>query len=456
MSKAPAGIVEQALRLVDAARLLPADEAAQALEQVAIVMQAAQAQVLVAAERSGEIKDSGCRTVRSFAATILRRSPEDASQVARVAHHLVAFPKLANAYKAGRVHTANMRAILTHLSPCGLEVLQTYEDSLLDLGLPAGPKEIHTFCRELAAVHKPDRERDKVNAQGGRLVRVRRVGDLAHLDAMVDPVLGDQLKATLAATAKASRTPDDPRSHAERSADALEDLLRQGMDHADCQQTPSRGRPHATISVQLETLLGMGQQGPAILSRFGLIPASTAARVTCDAVVRLVVKHGQRVLNVGRSRRVVSPRQRAALAERYQRCVVPGCGVRLADCDIHHLWWWSLSGPTDLDLQIPVCSSHHIWLHEGGYTITREDDQLVFRDPKGRVIANIDHVLQHQLDLLHQVQAHPPEQPAAAEAADAIVQDLAAWTDSRYRHGRWGRTGQDPAPPPGHAPPQPA
>jgi hypothetical protein len=68
--------------------------------------QAAQAEIL-AAERSGELKDSGCRTARSFAATILRRSPEDASQVAKVALHLVAFPKLAGAYRAGSVPTAN-------------------------------------------------------------------------------------------------------------------------------------------------------------------------------------------------------------------------------------------------------------------------------------------------------------------------------------------------------------
>ena len=112
--------------------------------------------------------------------------------------------------------------------------------------------------------------------------------------------------------------------------------------------------------------------------------------------------------------------------------------------------WWSLAGPTDLDLQAPVCSSHHIWLHEGGYTITRTDDVLVFRDRKGRVIANRQSVLAQQLDLLHRP---PPDALDKPTAADDIVHDLAAWTDSSYRHGRWGWTGQDPAPPPGHAPP---
>src|SRR5262249_28197982 len=196
---------------------------------------------------------------------------------------------------------------------------------------------------------KPDRERDQVRAMGSRLVRIRRLGDQMHLDAMVDPVLGDRLKATLAAMVKDAWSPDDPRSHGERSADALEDILRTGMDHQHCHHdadgpgTSSRARPHATVSVQLETLLGMGARGSALLTRFGVIPTSTAARVCCDAVVRLVVKHGRTVLNVGRSRRVVSARQRAALAERYQTCVFPGCAVRFADCDIHHLWCGSLA-----------------------------------------------------------------------------------------------------------------
>jgi hypothetical protein len=43
----------------------------------------------------------------------------------------------------------------------------------------------------------------------------------------------------------------------------------------------------------------------ALLARFGVVPTATAALVSCDAVVRLVVTHGGRVLNAGRGRRVV-------------------------------------------------------------------------------------------------------------------------------------------------------
>jgi hypothetical protein len=80
MSKAPIPIVEQAQRLAASARMLPVDDAAKALEQAITVLQAAQAQVLVEGERSGELAaTSGCRTVRSFAMSILRRTAGDAS-----------------------------------------------------------------------------------------------------------------------------------------------------------------------------------------------------------------------------------------------------------------------------------------------------------------------------------------------------------------------------------------
>jgi hypothetical protein len=226
------------------------------------------------------------------------------------------------------------------------------------------------------------------------------------------------------------------------------------MDTSDL-PTQARRRPHAHVSVQLETLLGMGGAGPAFLHRFGLIPTATAGRMACDAVVRLVVQHGARVLNVGHARRVVSDAQHAALAAQYTTCVLPGCQVPFADCEIHHLWWWVLLGPTDLDLQVPVCGSHHTWIHEHGTTLTLQDGALVFHDSKGRVITNTRHVLDHQLDLLAQHDTGPRD-PADVERVAQILHETAetgGWPDTPYRHGTWGWNGHNPKPPPGHAPP---
>ncbi|HWL96029.1 MAG TPA: hypothetical protein VNP20_01730 [Nocardioidaceae bacterium] len=112
-----------------------------------------------------------------------------------------------------------------------------------------------------------------------------------------------------------------------------------------------------------------------------------------------------------------------------------GCQVPLADCDIHHLWW-HLAGPTDHDLQIPLCGTHHHRLHDGDYSTTRHHNTLTFRDPHGRSIPDPRQVLTAQLDLLT---------PTAASDRDL--------PQSPYHHHTWGWTGQHPQPPPGHSPP---
>jgi hypothetical protein len=452
----PPAVRDQVDRLVRAVRLLPAGEAATALEQVITTLQATQAEVLVTAERNGELRDSGCGTVRSFATTVLRRSVNDASATARLALNLVSFPKLASAHREGLASTANLRMVMSYIRACGLDALQAHEDQLLLLTTKTGPGEVKQFCQALADLQHPDRDKARVNALGLRQVRIVRVGDLAHLDAMLDPVVAEQLKAALATMAKDSRAGGDTRSHAERTADALEEVVLRGMSDP---ALPNATRRYATVTVDLETLLGMPGHGQAILSRFGMIPGRLAERIACDALVRLVVTHGGGVLNVGRTQRVVTGRQRAALATLHPTCAMPGCVVRFTDCEVHHLWWWSLGGPTDLDLQVPLCRSHHAWLHDGGYTVTREDGALVFRDPRGHPIANHGQILADQLDLLKAEHRRPGLGPApgpdldAGRAADVPLLQGDEGVSTPYRCGSWGWTGRDPSPPPGHAPP---
>jgi hypothetical protein len=95
----------------------------------------------------------------------------------------------------------------------------------------AGPGEVKEFCQTLADLQRPDRDQARVRALGLRQVRIVRVGDLAHLDAMVDPPAAEQLKATLAAMAKDARAAGHQRTHAERSADALEEVRDRRKDH---------------------------------------------------------------------------------------------------------------------------------------------------------------------------------------------------------------------------------
>lgn len=88
------------------------------------------------------------------------------------------------------------------------------------------------------------------------------------------------------------------------------------------------------------------------------LSAVAAAQVMCDAATRHVVVDDGAVLNFGRRRRKVSPAQLRALQLRDRGCRVPGCG-RTRFLHAHHVHYWSLGGPTDLDNLILLCSACH-------------------------------------------------------------------------------------------------
>ena len=114
------------------------------------------------------------------------------------------------------------------------------------------------------------------------------------------------------------------------------------------------------------------RDGPAI-------PSDVARRLTCDAKISL---DG---LNLGRSTRVVTTRQRRALEALDGRiCAMPGC-TRTHGLDAHHIIHWALGGKTDLDNLTLLCGYHHRLFHDDGWTLKRGHGRsLVIKDPRGR------------------------------------------------------------------------
>ena len=75
-------------------------------------------------------------------------------------------------------------------------------------------------------------------------------------------------------------------------------------------------------------------------------------------------------------------------AEPCGRCTppapTPSCTVRFDNCQIHHVVPWEHGGPTDLDNLLPLCSTHHHLVHEGGWTLTLHPDRTIeLRRPDG-------------------------------------------------------------------------
>lgn len=95
----------------------------------------------------------------------------------------------------------------------------------------------------------------------------------------------------------------------------------------------------------------------------------TVLRMLCDSPAQLLVRaRDGRPLDLGRSRRHASRRQRRALLERDGGCRFPGCTQRHRLVP-HHSAWWSRGGATDLDLLVLLCPTHHRAVHELGYGV---------------------------------------------------------------------------------------
>jgi hypothetical protein len=98
----------------------------------------------------------------------------------------------------------------------------------------------------------------------------------------------------------------------------------------------------------------------------------------CDAEIIPIVLNGHgEALDVGREQRLATRAQRRALRAMYRTCAYPGCHISIEACRIHHVHWWNHDGPTSLHNLIPLCSSHHHLVHEGGWTLTLTPDRTI-------------------------------------------------------------------------------
>lgn len=116
------------------------------------------------------------------------------------------------------------------------------------------------------------------------------------------------------------------------------------------------------------------------------LDGATFCRLACDTGV--VVAHTSDdgdPLDVGRRRRTIPPALMRALRLRDRGCTFPGC-THLAFVEAHHLEHWSNGGTTSKDNLVLLCHTHHVALHEGGFSAELKDGAFVFRDPDGRPI----------------------------------------------------------------------
>jgi hypothetical protein len=143
---------------------------------------------------------------------------------------------------------------------------------------------------------------------------------------------------------------------------------------------------HYQVVVHVDESVLRGERLHGSVGRSDL-PVDTVRRLACDgSVVTIAEDERGTPLDVGRKQRTVSTALRRALWSRDRGCTFPGCG-RAHYVDAHHIRHWADGGDTSLENTMLLCTHHHKLLHEGGFTIRRDENGgLYFRRPDGRVI----------------------------------------------------------------------
>ncbi len=172
----------------------------------------------------------------------------------------------------------------------------------------------------------------------------------------------------------------DPRSPGQRRHDALQHLAETTLARNDV--PTSHGSPvRVIVRVTAETLAtaaaqtlrpatqadhdwGAAHPPPAELDDGTPISRELLARMLCGAeIVPVLVDTCGNPLDVGRTLRDFTTRQRTALAERDRGCTWPGCTAPVCWTDAHHLIHWDHGGPSDLDNAGLLCGYHHRYVH---------------------------------------------------------------------------------------------
>jgi hypothetical protein len=106
------------------------------------------------------------------------------------------------------------------------------------------------------------------------------------------------------------------------------------------------------------------------------LPIETIRRMACEAeIIPVVLGSDGVVLDLGRATRLASRYQRKALEVMYPTCAIPECAVPHSHCQPHHIRYWRDDGSTDMDNLVPLCSSHHRSVHEGGWKLSMHGPQ---------------------------------------------------------------------------------
>jgi hypothetical protein len=331
-------------------------------------------------------------------------------------------PHLAAAQQAGRVGTEQVAIIeraLAQVDRRGFDPAAIEEGERLLVGFADthAVKDLRFLADQIVDRIDPDGTlpKDQLN-HDRRHVEFHQRGDGSWAGTLrLTSSLGSKLQALLGPLAKPRvntvtgpdgrliETPDE-RHHGQRMHDALEDVCDRLL-RSD--SIPDSGGTPATviITIDLEDLLN--GTGYGLTSDGTLIRTEQVRGMTDQAEVFYAFLDRNGVpLNLGRTRRIASRGQSAALYARDAGCSFPGCDRAPEWSERHHVVPWIDGGPTDLNNLALVCTYHHHNFHTRGWTCRINPDGLPEWRPPRSVDRNQKPLINTRITALHAARTH--------------------------------------------------
>lgn len=319
-----------------------------------------------------------------------RMSRSAASEKLQVARALRLRPVLAEAFLARRLSYSAVRALARMTDPDA-----DVDRAMVDVAEAATVADVERVVRSYRLYRDQDLEPAQILSRRGLAVRDNRDGTHT-ISVTVTELEAAELMAMIGARAWADRRPDsaavdspdspdsaagggadsaaaDSQTWSSRQADALMDLVREGVA---LQQAGAGGEDRYLVDVVRTA------DGVTLLDGTPL-DSATAGRLSCDASsVEVLLGPDWEPVAVGRkSKRWTLSQRRAARVRDGGKCRFPGCHRRRVD--LHHHQHWAAGGPTDISNGFLLCDRHHTMLHNG-FTATGEPNrELTFHRPDG-------------------------------------------------------------------------
>jgi hypothetical protein len=334
-----------------------------------------------ACQVAGDHIANGNATVVTWLSRLCGMSVTSTADRLCVGKQLESLPKIAEALRTGQI-SYQSTALLCHLrDQLGDQREYFDEDEMLEHARNYSVASLRYLCRVARHVADPDGFFNEAEADFTlRRLEISQMGDGMYcVDAILDPECGAAVKTTLESLAK-RLGPDDERSHKQRMADSMNELVHHAMDEG---KLPRRNgvKPHVNVTTTLEGLKNEFGAPPADLELSLPISTRTLERIACDSTISRVLLADSMVIDIGRATRVVSAPTRRALRARDHGCRWPGCDRQVNWSTPHHIVAWSRGGPSNLANLVLLCFFHHRLVHEGGWQVVKAGREFRFVPP---------------------------------------------------------------------------